>query len=138
LLVVMVIIGLLIAILIPGVQAAREAARNSASKNNLRQIGLAMANYEAAKSHYPPSWQGVPPASGAANIDGWSIFALLLPYLEQQVVESKIDYSLSYNDAPNVVTADGKSVKLSSLRVPTYVSPAEPRDEVRFAGGAPE
>jgi hypothetical protein len=98
---------------------------------------LAVANYEAAKSHFAPSWQGVK-SSSTDNIDGWSIFALLLPYLEQQVTQSKIDFTISYNDAANVVTADGASTKISALRIPTYLSPAEPRDEVRFDGGVPK
>ena len=132
LLVVMVIIGILIAILIPGVQAAREAARNNASKNNLRQNGLAWANYEAAKSHYAPSW--LPTVPTGANVDGWSVFGQLLPYLEQQVIQSKIDYKVSYNNAIAINTADGTPTQVSAMRVPTFVSPAEPRDEVRFDG----
>jgi prepilin-type N-terminal cleavage/methylation domain-containing protein/prepilin-type processing-associated H-X9-DG protein len=137
LLVVMVILGILMALLIPGIQAAREAARNTSSKNNLKQLGLAMANHEASKSYFAPSWLGTAPASGNDNIDGWSIFALLLPYLEQDVVQSKIDFSVSYNLAPSVTTADGATARLSALRVPAYLSPSEPRDEVRFDGGEP-
>lgn len=139
LLVVMVIIGILIAILIPGVQATREAARNASSKNNLHQIAVAMNNHESAKGYFPPSWQSVEPVAGTPNIDGWSIHALLLPYLEQQVVQSKIDFNISYNLVPDVITADGETTRLSSLRVPVYISPAEPRDEVRLnSSGAPQ
>jgi prepilin-type N-terminal cleavage/methylation domain-containing protein len=138
LLVVIIIIAMLVALLIPGVQAARESARNASSKNNLRQIGLAMANHEAAKGYFPPSWLGTPPDSPtAANINGWAIHALLLPYLEQKVIDSKIDFDVGYQVWIPVTTADGSSTRLSALRIPTYLSPAEPRDEPRLDGGIP-
>jgi prepilin-type N-terminal cleavage/methylation domain-containing protein len=130
LLVVIAIIAVLIALLLPAIHAARESARNNASKNNLRQIGLAMHNFEANRRYYPPSWLAA--SQPGTTVDGWSIFALLLPYLEQGRIEEEIDYKVSYNLAANVTTADGVSTKISALRVPVYVSPAEPRDEVRF------
>ena len=132
LLVVMVIIGILLAILFPAVQAARESARNTTSKNNLRQITLAFLSHEANKGFMPPSWLPHKPVAGNNSISGWSILPQLLPYLEQTPVASAIDYTIPYGSAPNVVTADGATVKLSALRVPTYLSPAEPRDEVRY------
>src|SRR5688500_12080448 len=92
LLVVMIIIAILIAILLPAVNAARESARSTTSKNNLRQIQLAMINHEANKGTLPPSWQGHAPTT-STSIAGWSIFGLLLPYLEQKVVAEQIDYT---------------------------------------------
>jgi prepilin-type N-terminal cleavage/methylation domain-containing protein len=138
LLVVMIIIAILIGILLPAVQAARQSARSTTSKNNLRQIQLAMLNHEANKTTLPPSWLSTKTASGVNDVDGWSVFALLLPYLEQRQINEQIDYTLSYNLAANVTTADGVTTKLSALRIPTYISPGEPRDEVRFDGGAPK
>ncbi len=141
LLVVMAIIGLLLALLFPAVQAARDTARNTASKNNLRQIGLAMLNYEASKGYFAPSWQqpalpndGSAMAPDPTTYDGWSILALLLPHLDQQVINDSIDYTNSYNSIPSVTLADGRVVRLSAMRVPTYLCPAEPRDEIRFSG----
>lgn len=135
LLVVMIIIAILIGLLIPAVQAARESARSTQSRNNLRQIQLAMLNHEANKQTLPPSWQSVA-TTGSTDVTGWSIFALLLPYLEQKSMNEQIDYTIGYNLAPNVTTADGAVTKLSALRVPTYISPAEPRDEARVENGA--
>jgi type II secretory pathway pseudopilin PulG len=86
----MMIIGILLALLLPAVNATRESARSTQSKNNLKQIGLAIANFRASKGYYPPSWlPGEPPllGTGYANVDGWSIHILLLPYLEQKLIQ---------------------------------------------------
>jgi prepilin-type N-terminal cleavage/methylation domain-containing protein len=106
LLVVMIVIGILIGLLLPAVQKAREAARRTACANNLKQIGLALANFEAATRHYPTSWKPTAPdASG--NVNGWSAQAQLLPYLEQVTLHRAIDFSLSYTQVPDIETADG-------------------------------
>jgi prepilin-type N-terminal cleavage/methylation domain-containing protein len=136
-LVVMVIIALLIALLLPAVQAARETARNTSSKNNLHQISLALANFEAARGYYPPSWLQ-PRIPSGPDYGGWSIFAQLLSHLEQGLINEQIDYSLNYDLAGNVTTADGRVTKLTALRVATYISPSEPRDEADFHNGQPE
>jgi len=139
LLVVMVIIGILMALLLPAVQKAREAARVTTCANNLKQIGLATANFEARTGYYPPSQKQHPVADPATDdIKGWSAQAMLLPYLEQVRLHSEIDFELPYSLRPNVVTADGETVLLSALRVPTYLCPSEARDEVRLSGGVPE
>jgi prepilin-type N-terminal cleavage/methylation domain-containing protein len=156
LLVVMLIIGILMAVLIPAVNAARNAARATASKNNLKQIGLANQQFNSAKGHYPPSYltQEYNPGNptddsllafpGYSNLEGWSVHVLLLPYLEQHLTSDEIDYAKPYNyyiqaaadnpsgaDRPLFTLADGSQIPLGALRVPTYVSPAEPRDEIR-------
>lgn len=136
LLVVILIIGVLMAILLPAVQSARNTARGVVSKNNLRQIQLAMMQHEVNKGYLPPSSQFHQPIPGYDNNDGWSIFALTLPYLEQTVLSEQIDFRNSYNNIGNVALADGTTTLLTALRVPTYVSPNEPRDEARFDNGA--
>ena len=78
LLVVIAIIGILIALLLPAVQAAREAARRMHCSNNLKQWGLALLNYHEAHGHFPPGATWGPDASKI----GWSGHAFLLPYLE--------------------------------------------------------
>ncbi len=88
LLVVIAIIGILVALLLPAVQSAREAARRTQCQNNLKQIGLAMHNCHAAQNRFPYGfWAGLPDgeASGSTeNWQGWGWGALILPYLEQQ------------------------------------------------------
>jgi prepilin-type N-terminal cleavage/methylation domain-containing protein/prepilin-type processing-associated H-X9-DG protein len=156
LLVVMLIIGILMALLIPAVNATRESARATQSRNNLRQIALAMHNFNSARTHYPPSYYSYEfnandPTNddlqrwdSYKNLEGWSVHTLLLPYLEQKIIAGDIDYSVPYNfyaseaagnpsgGAPPLFNlADGTSARLGTIRVPAYLSPAEPRDEVR-------
>ena len=85
LLVVIAIIAVLIALLLPAVQAAREAARRAQCTNNLKQIGIALANYESSTTSYP-------------NGDGpwwteWSAHSMLLPYLEQTAIYNSINFA---------------------------------------------
>jgi len=131
LLVVIAIIGVLVAILLPAVQAAREAARRTACTNNIRQVALAVANYESARRHYPTSfdWDFTTPETSS-----WSIQGKILPYLEEGAVYSYIDFRQSYNSAR---IPDG--TKLAAYSVAPYLCPSEPNNSVRKdSTGAPE
>lgn len=126
LLVVIAIIGVLVALLLPAVQAARESARRMSCSNNMRQIALSMHNYESARKKFPPSLFIGP------NQYRWSAQARILPYIEQTAIDS--GYSL--NEDYHNVYINGQLLK--SLRVPTFICPDEVRDEVRVDGdGAP-
>ncbi len=103
LLVVIAIIGVLIALLLPAVQAAREAARRSQCTNNLKQIGLALHNYHSTHDQFPlgttRAFRCPTCANGSLPADawvGWSAHGQLLPFLEQ----SPIYNSINFNYAP--------------------------------------
>lgn len=97
LLVVITIIGILIALLLPAVQAARESARRSTCTNNLKQLGIALQNFEQANRTFPPgSW-----ASGAQL----SPHAKLANYLEQSEVYARMDFSRGPFEEPNYTAA---------------------------------
>ncbi|MDR1480347.1 MAG: DUF1559 domain-containing protein [Planctomycetaceae bacterium] len=85
LLVVIAIIGILIALLLPAVQAAREAARRMSCSNNMRQWALAIHNYHSANGQFP--------GLGASAVPTYSIHAHLLPYIEQEALASLIDFN---------------------------------------------
>ncbi|MEM9587502.1 MAG: DUF1559 domain-containing protein, partial [Planctomycetota bacterium] len=124
LLVVIAIIGVLVGLLLPAVQNAREAARRMSCSNNMRQIGLAIHNYEAAYKRLPAGWTR-PGSSG----NGWSMQARILPQLEQAALDQAIDFSRGYKEVDLIV--DGEPIPISSFRVPTYMCPSEPNDVVR-------
>jgi type II secretory pathway pseudopilin PulG len=115
LLVVIAIIAVLIALLLPAVQAAREAARRIQCTNNLKQIGLAMHNYESIAGAFP--MVGVI-APGAANPwVGWSGQARILPLLEQSPMYSSINFTLPYSLPDNFTVA--------SQAISAFICPSE-------------
>ena len=91
------IIAVLIALLLPAVQAAREAARRAQCTNNLKQIGLALHNYHAAQGSFPLG-TSVAVGGGSAGPSyqpwgTWSCLALMLPYLEQQPLYNAANFN---------------------------------------------
>ncbi len=136
LLVVIAIIGVLVAILLPAVQAAREAARRSSCSNNLKQMGLAVQNFEGTYKVFPSSLKPViPNASG--QYDGWSAQGQILPYLEQGSLYSGINFDLTYNG--QTIMVSGGPQAISSVRVATYQCPSEVNNRVRLnSSGIPE
>ncbi|WP_422927766.1 DUF1559 domain-containing protein [Singulisphaera sp. PoT] len=124
LLVVIAIIAVLIALLLPAVQAAREAARRAQCTNNLKQIGLAVANYESATGSYPyadgPWWTE------------WSAQALMLPYLEQQPLYNSINFASTRPMGGNPLMHDG--IVNSTAEYTSISSFLCPSDASRLSG----
>lgn len=127
LLVVIAIIGILIALLLPAVQAAREAARRSQCSNRLKQVLLAVHNYQSTVRVFPPSGCFVVRQAGdSATDDGWSAQARLLPFLEQGALFGEIDFNESYSTA---AMSDG--TLLRTKRLAAFMCPSEIHDEQR-------
>ena len=101
LLVVIAIIGILIALLLPAVQAAREAARRMQCTNNLKQMGLAMHMYENAHGSFPPgsNW-------GKPNAQEFGFHCFLLPYIEELGIHEQLDFSQSILYSLNLEVAE--------------------------------
>ena len=95
LLVVIAIIAILIALLLPAVQMAREAARRTQCVNNLKQIGLALHNYHDVHMTLPPGGMFCSPGPGGSSIPShWSVHAMLLPHLEQRQLYNSINFAM--------------------------------------------
>lgn len=91
LLVVIAVIAILIGLLLPAVQSAREAGRNTQCKNNLKQIGLSLLNYENAHKRFPPGWS----AKNSSEDPGWAWMSHALLQMEQRNLYEQIDFSLT-------------------------------------------
>jgi prepilin-type processing-associated H-X9-DG protein len=126
---VIAIIGILVALLLPAIQAAREAARRASCTNNLKQVGLAMVNYEAAKKYFPAGRHGCDKevtsgsnpcrcSPNAVEEDGASGFVELLPYMENNDLYDLVHYErggIWPYTTPHITTwlSDPERVKLS-------------------------
>jgi prepilin-type N-terminal cleavage/methylation domain-containing protein/prepilin-type processing-associated H-X9-DG protein len=106
LLVVIAIIGVLVALLLPAVQAAREASRRTQCTNQIRQVGLAAHNFEAAQKHFPSSMGPGP----------FGYLASTLPYFEGKNLHDLIDFTVRWDDSKNQAMRDAT---LDFLKCPT-------------------
>ena len=104
LLVVIAIIGILIALLLPAVQAAREAARRVNCTNNLKQVGLAVHIHHDSLGHLPAGWSATSTINGST---GWGWASAILPHMEQAAFsKDTLDQDLALNDAGNKVARE--------------------------------
>ncbi len=124
LLVVIAIIAVLIGLLLPAVQKVRSTAARIKCSNNLKQLGVALHNYEGAVGKWPPLYPGMAPNSTAFNYKyTWSVLAQLNPYLEQTSIYNSMDLTQPMYDAANQITVQNRFAVVQ--RVPIFLCPSD-------------
>lgn len=123
LLVVIAIIAVLVAILLPAVQQAREAARRTQCKNNLKQIGLAIANYESAHGVFPPSATVDLSVTSTGNNGSWSVHGRILPYLEEASLYDQVDLTSAWDNQQAI-----SGIKIGAYSCPSDIKADLARD----------
>lgn len=118
LLVVIAIIGILVGLLLPAVQAAREAARRAQCTNNMRQLGLALSNYESATKRFPSGWVDW----RQSTLPGWAFGTALFPYMEQANVSNQIDTNFP-------IQASINAIHLKTV-IPTFLCPSDTGESI--------
>ncbi|MEQ1828298.1 MAG: DUF1559 domain-containing protein, partial [Pirellula sp.] len=145
LLVVIAIIGVLVALLLPAVQSAREAARRLQCSNQIRQTGLAIQNYESAFRSFPLTNTGSGVAGNPNGSGLYSWLAMILPQIEQQPLFQSIDFAIPMNSIMSGATPDYYKLQIDASHknshaaravIPTYLCPSDPWQLTDAAGSA--
>jgi prepilin-type N-terminal cleavage/methylation domain-containing protein/prepilin-type processing-associated H-X9-DG protein len=141
LLVVIAIIGILVGLLLPAVQAAREAARRMQCSNNLKQMGLALHNYESSNKKFPIGYLDVLETGNPLKDGGWSWSTAILPYIEQTALYNTLDLRYHpYGTVGTISDPNGNNnlaigVPISSFRCPSDIAPLTRPINANAAGG---
>lgn len=106
----MCVIGILVALLLPAIQSAKEAASRAQSANNMKQIGLAMHSFRLARGHFPPAYSESPDGT---RLQSWRTF--ILPYMEQDNLWSRLKLDEPWNAGDNMA--------VSETALPIFASP---------------
>jgi prepilin-type N-terminal cleavage/methylation domain-containing protein len=147
LLVVIAIIGILVALLLPAIQSAREAARRIQCINNMKQIGLAIINYETAKRTLPlaytPNYAGTQYRGSCSSATTFKnpnnalkrhfVLTFILPYLEQQALYDRIDLDQHWNSTTVSTKTGAKNVDVVRIDIPDFICPSAPSRPSTFA-----
>jgi len=137
LLVVIAIIGILVALLLPAIQAAREAARRTQCTNKMKQIGLAILNYESTKKQLPLAYtpnftgtQNTGPCGATTGIRNTSngladhfMLSFILPYLENQALYDRIDFKKNWDDN-TLNSKNTKNKEVTAIDLPEFICPS--------------
>ncbi|QDT56529.1 Type II secretion system protein G precursor [Caulifigura coniformis] len=129
LLVVIAIIAILIALLLPAVQQAREAARRTQCKNNLKQLGLALHNYESTARVFPIGFLDVLSTNTAARDGGWAWDSYLLPYLDQAPLYNTFNFH--YHPFGTGADPAGNNVRGVATSLPGFKCPSDVKPDTR-------
>ncbi len=126
LLVVIAIIGILVGLLLPAVQAAREAARRMQCGNNLKQLGLALLNYESTHKKFPIGFLDTTTTGNLLYDGGWSWAAAVLPFIEQNALYATLDlrfHPYGTGSDPAGRNKAAVAIPIPSFRCPSDISP---------------
>ena len=129
LLVVIAIIGVLVALLLPAVQAAREAARRTSCSSNLRQVGLALQNYHDTNQAFPIGVSNDIPGAGNGADGNWTWPARILPFVEQTAIYQTINVGIGVAPLPTANTVISNAIMTP---IPTFMCPSDPGNPKQY------
>ena len=154
LLVVIAIIGTLVGLLLPAVQAAREAARRTACQNNMKQLGLALLNYESSTKKFPPGVVAPQDPRVVQSGDPWNKYTFcgtlvyLLPYLEENATYQPFSANMKMNPSDYVTAGNGSDTRklpywsynavngVTGTRIAGLICPSDNAESARKLGGS--
>jgi prepilin-type N-terminal cleavage/methylation domain-containing protein len=138
LLVVIAIIAVLMGLVLAGVQAAREAGRRARCQSNIRQLALAVHNYESAKKQFPPSMRHTPGTQFTSNNGSWSVHGRILPFMEESVTAVRVNMETAWDDgftATGTPDAAKNWATVRTAKIPIFNCPSETNQVFRTKNG---